>query len=191
LEEEERLLELAERVRKLKLKGLSTEEIAGEFNISHETVIWLLTKEVSKPKDVLVEWNNIGKNPERLETICKALVDLMYEELDKKPELAVGIETSGVPMATLISRQLGIPLGIIRPKGRGLSLISRNFSSVRGKNLVIVDDVITTGETMKGAVSGVKKEGGNPIACLVLIDKKGIEEIEGVPVLSLFRLIRL
>ena len=57
--------------------------------------------------------------------------------------------------------------------------------------VVIVDDVITSGKTVKEVIHAVKDHGGEPIAVTVLIDKSGLSEIEEVPIESLIKVGRL
>ena len=66
-----------------------------------------------------------------------------------------------------------------------------NFGSVKGKKVVIVDDVMTSGNTMKEVIKIIKNQGGEPVVVTVLIDKSGISEIDGVPVESLIKVSRL
>jgi orotate phosphoribosyltransferase len=69
--------------------------------------------------------------------------------------------------------------------------ISSNFAKVKGKRVIVVDDVITSGRTIAEVVEVLKNQGAKPIAVTVLIDKKGISEVGGVPVESLIRVSRL
>ena len=47
------------------------------------------------------------------------------------------------------------------------------------------------GTTMREAVNAIRSRGGEPVGCGVLVDKQGVEEIEGVPVYSLIRVVRI
>ena len=40
-------------------------------------------------------------------------------------------------------------------------------------------------------VEAIREEGGTPVACCVVVDKQGVEEIDGVPVYSLINVIRV
>ncbi|MCD4797792.1 MAG: orotate phosphoribosyltransferase, partial [Methanosarcinales archaeon] len=62
---------------------------------------------------------------------------------------------------------------------------------VSGKKCIIVDDVVTTGSTIKEVISILKSKKAIPTAIGVLIDKKGFDSIEGVPVCSLLRVSRV
>lgn len=51
--------------------------------------------------------------------------------------------------------------------------------------------MITSGRTINEAIRVFRELGAEPLAAVVLIDKKGINELEGVPVLSLIQVSRL
>ena len=75
------------------------------------------------------------------------------------------------------------------PKGHGAGKqIEGNFKS--GANVIVVDDVITTGGSTLKAIDAIEREGGKVAFCLVLVDREegGREAIEarGIHVLPLF-----
>ncbi len=71
--------------------------------------------------------------------------------------------------------------------GRG-KRIEGNFSA--GQEVIVVDDVITTGGSTLKAIDAIEAEGGKVVAALVLVDREegGREAIEarGLPVYPLF-----
>jgi len=186
--------------------GLSKGEIADELNVSRETASWLIDRSeaspgadagVDGPEDIHVDWNAVGRSSERLSHVCAAMADLLpAEEID----LTVGIEKAGVPLATTISQQLGTELGTYAPRKHQWNdndmadldgAFSRNFAEMGGKQCYVVDDTITTGTTMTESVEAIRAEGAEPVACVVLVDKNGTDEIAGVPVHSLVQVIRV
>lgn len=54
-----------------------------------------------------------------------------------------------------------------------------------------MDDVITSGKTVREVIHTVRDLGGEPTCVTVLIDKAGLSEIEDVPVESLIKVSRL
>ncbi len=193
--------ELMEKAHELKEKGFTTGEIADELNISRETALWLVTRKTTKkgvPKDIYIDWSVAGSNPAILKHLSLALADLIRGILDdnglSKPDVIAGVATSGIPIATIIAEDMEASLSIIRPKKhlwepdvkRKLTgFILSNFSGVKGKNVVIVDDIATSGATLRDAVELLEDMGANPLAAVVLIDKKGIKSIAGKPVKAL------
>jgi len=76
------------------------------------------------------------------------------------------------------------------PKGHGQTkLIEGNFR--KGDSVVVLDDVVTSGESTIAAINAVVKEGGTVAFVAVLVDRQegGRERIEalGQSVLSLFK----
>lgn len=75
------------------------------------------------------------------------------------------------------------------PKAHGRNrLIEGRFES--GHNVVVVDDVITTGGSTLQAIDAIQSEGGKVAFALVLVDRQegGREAIEarGIPVIAIF-----
>ncbi len=193
--------DLIEKAKRLKEKGLTTGEIAAELNVSKETAMWLLAKAKkaeAPPSDVYVDLRNIA-NPFRMKCIASAMTDMIMERLNETPDVVVGIATSGIPIATLVAEELGADLSMYYPKKlkwegeeqRVGGLFSENFAKVDEKKCVIVDNVITTGSTIKETAEQINKRGGKVLCAAVIIDKKGIDEMDGFPVLSIFRIVRL
>jgi orotate phosphoribosyltransferase len=189
----------------LQANGLVTRQIADELNVSRETVTWLLTRSKKEeaspaPKDISVNWSSIGKNAFRLRHISIAMCDMVLSTLDKTDvgvDMVVGIGLSGVPLASLMADEMCSQLSVYHAYNevddgentRGA--FSRNFGSVKGKNCVIVDDVITSGSTVNDVITQLRASGAEPIAIAVLVDKSGSEEISNVPVHSLVRIVRV
>ena len=110
--------------------------------------------------------------------------------------MITGISISGIPLATLIAAREGMKLAIYHPSKQGtgehpVGSISGNFSSINGERCIIVDDVITSGNTMKEVVQYLRRHGASPLAIWVIFDKRGLSDVEGVPVFSLFRISRI
>jgi orotate phosphoribosyltransferase len=187
-------------------QGLSKGEIADELNVSRETASWLVERtgkgrhddepsEDAGPPDIHVDWSAIGRDSGRLSAIGGAMADLVDEPT---VDLTVGIEKAGVPLATVVARETDADLATYAPRkhqweegdlAEDAGTFSRNFAEIRGRECVIVDDTITSGTTMTETVEAVRNEGGDPVGCVVLADKRGIESIEDVPVVSLVQVI--
>jgi orotate phosphoribosyltransferase len=196
--------ELLKKVIELKNNGLTIGEIAEELNVSMETARYLvlnaekLLKEEEKAiklenVDIFIDWKNIGSSANRLRCISSIIVDILKSR-NIEFDTVVGVSTSGVPIATLVASELGKDLTIYIPKkhiseeGKKITgSISQNFSSVNYKRAVIIDDVVTSGSTLKECIKQLK-EICSPKLIVVLIDKSGLDEIEGVPLIPLIRI---
>lgn len=193
-------------------RGLSKGEIADELNVSRETASWLVERSgaqptddadsddatgPSGPQDIHVDWSAIGRDSTRLTHVGRAMADLLAKE-GEEVDLTVGIEKAGTPLATTIARELDTDMAAYAPAkhqwnegdiydvGGGFS---RNFATIRGRECYIVDDTVTSGTTLTETVEAVQAEGGDPKACVVIVDKQGLDEVAGVPVYSLINVV--
>ena len=196
---------LIQKAVELQSKGLVTGQIADELNVSRETVTWLLTRSKKEatspaPRDISVDWSNIGKSSYRLRYIANALSDMVLESItrtDSEVDIVVGIASSGVPFASLMADELGTDFAVFHShkdhiKGANMrGTFSRHFGDVANKNCVIVDDVITSGTTIIDAIEQIRELGAKPVAVAVLVDKKGADILSDVPVESLVRILRV
>ena len=200
---------LIKRASELRSHGFTTGEIADELNVSMDTARWLTLqkadekKEIKQPADFAINWKSLGASSSRLKYISAALGDMAmtHGEIDT----VIGVAISGIPFSVLMADFIEdmackkTSLAVYHPNkhkkvdnnGDGEGAISNNFGSVEGKKVVIVDDVITSGKTMREVINSVRDHGAEPIACTVLIDKAGLSEVEGVPVESLIKVSRL
>ncbi len=120
------------------------------------------------------------------------------EILPKFPEAcSIGGMTMGAdPISLAIgmySAQAEKPLCVFtvrkeaKDHGRG-KRIEGNFAA--GQQVIVVDDVITTGGSTLKAIDAIEAEGGKVVAALVLVDRQegGREAIEsrGIPVFPMF-----
>jgi orotate phosphoribosyltransferase len=197
--------DLIARAKLLLSEGHSPGQIADELSLSMETVTWLLTqvKGAAAPKDVHIDWTAVSSSAPLLEETALMLLRRYYADQDdssgahaRDAGLIVGIALSGIPLATIIAVQEAAKLAIYHPakqntSERPVGSISGNFAPVTGERCIIVDDTITSGKTMKEVVKYLKKHGASPVAIWVIFDKRGIRDIEGVPVYSLFKISRI
>ncbi|MDD1760552.1 MAG: orotate phosphoribosyltransferase-like protein [Methanothrix sp.] len=199
---------LMKKAAELKAEGLVEGQISEELNVSSETVTWLLThaektSTAPGPKDISVDWSMIGKSAYRLGHVSQALSDILYETLDDNDcgvDVVVGIALSGLPLAGVVASDLGAELAVYTPSKQMLTKeaskkargnLSANFSDVNDKECIIIDDVVTSGRTIEETVEYLDEHGAKINAIAVLIDKKGTDEIAGVPVVSLLKVIRV
>ncbi|RLI63448.1 MAG: orotate phosphoribosyltransferase-like protein [Candidatus Asgardarchaeum californiense] len=183
---------LRKKATKYKESGLTDHEIAEELNVSKDTALWILSKgKNKKPEgDVKIGWRSIGVYPSRISLIADALCDILLEETEKNDldiDTVVGIAINGIPVATYIADKLGLELAVFRPNYEKGGAFSSNYADVKDKNVVLVDDVVGSGDTFKNAIKTTKSEKGKPVLCLSIINKKAKNDMNGVPLRALIR----
>jgi len=196
--------DLIARAKVLLSEGHSPGQIADELSLSMETVTWLLTQakggSAAPTKDVHIDWTAVSSQAPLLDGIAQMLLNRYYTAQkdgdSPSADVIVGIALSGIPLATIISVQEAAKLAIYHPAKQNTSAhpvgsISGNFAAIGDQRCIIVDDVITSGNTMREVIKYLKKHGAVPVAIWVIFDKRGIRDIDGVPVYSLFTISRI
>jgi orotate phosphoribosyltransferase len=90
----------------------------------------------------------------------------------------------------MLSEILGLDFAVYRPHAESNTggAFSSNFASVaNGKKVIVVDDVLSTGATIKSSIADIKEAGGQTVLVLVIVNKSSLNEIDGVPLRGLIR----
>ncbi len=172
--------------------GLTTYEIAKDLNVSKDTIEWLLAQDsVEKPEgDIKIGWRSVGVRPARISFIAEAMYDIIIEEIKQNKisvEGIIGIAINGIPFATFVAEELDVDFSVFRPNDEKSGSFSSNYASVKDKNVVIIDDVVGSGMTLRNTIKQTKASGANVVLCVTLVNKTAKNEIDGVPVRSLIR----
>lgn len=124
------------------------------------------------------------KYPEYTEKLCKVIAD---DYRGSGVELVVGPAMGGILVAYEVAKQLGVP-NIFAERENGKMTLRRNFSIEKGQKVLVVEDVVTTGGSVKEVIDIVKAAGGEVVGAGVLVDRSNGQVDLGVklvPVLSM------
>jgi len=202
--------DLIDSAKELSASGFSKGEIADELNVSRETANWLVGRSQGTDPaetadssgdlaDIHVDWSALGRDSARLTYTGQSMADLLSKQ-GGDVDLTVGIEKAGTPIATVVAQTLDTDIATYTPRKHhwedgdveeGKGTLSRNFADIRDRDCYIVDDIITSGTTMSETITAIRERGGDPVACVVLVDKNGVSELAGVPVYSLIQTVRV
>ena len=188
---------MAAKAKELKDKGQTNREIGHEMHLGQPTIDWLLAKQASEnfdeapPPDVKVGWRTIGVSGSRIQAIAEIMADVILEEQDNlgfELDMVAGVTNNGVPLATMVSDLLGVDFGMIRPSREGTQInYASNYAGLKGKNIVLIDDVVSSGSTAEEVIEFVRAREGVPVLVMVLINKKADNKIDDVPLRALIR----
>ncbi|HEY7463616.1 MAG TPA: orotate phosphoribosyltransferase [Candidatus Limnocylindria bacterium] len=110
------------------------------------------------------------------------------------PTLVVGPTTGGVLLAFDTARQLGPRLGhqvrgvFAEPMERGRRALRRGWPVSSDDRIVLVDDILTTGASVRETIDAVRAAGGEPLAAAVIVDRSTRDADLGVPLTALGRI---
>ena len=108
--------------------------------------------------------------PEILSTISSLITEkIKDDEIDKVAGPALG----AVPIAAAVSLESKLPLLMIRKekKGYGTSKLIEG-ELLEGDNVIVVEDVSTTGGSLLKAIKAIQENGGNVKRAFVVVDRQ-------------------
>jgi orotate phosphoribosyltransferase len=98
--------------------------------------------------------------------VCKAFSKIV-EELN--PEVIAGTASSAISWASWIAEKLGKPMVYIRKKGKDYGqekLIEGG--DIKGKDVIVIEDLVSTGGSSMNAVEACREAGANVIAMVAI-----------------------
>jgi len=113
-------------------------------------------------------------SPITMDWIANSFTRIVLNEIGKdKIDRILGVPTAGVPFATVVSQKLGIPLIYYR-QARKEHGVRKKVEGILERNdrVLIIDDLITTGESVIEAAEVVRDQGGVVNELVVLLDRE-------------------
>lgn len=106
---------------------------------------------------------------------------------DQNIETVIGPAMGGIIVAYEVARALGVR-ALFTERENGMMKLRRGFVIQPGERILVVEDVITTGGSVKEVIQEVREAGGIPVAAGVLVDRSGGTVDLGVPLTALLKL---
>ncbi|MDQ0204837.1 orotate phosphoribosyltransferase [Pectinatus haikarae] len=128
---------------------------------------FLLTSGLHSP--MYVEKFNVLQHPRYTEALCKELAERFA---DMQVQTVVGPMTGGILLAHEVGKALGTR-AIFTERVDGKMAFRRGFSLKRGERVLIVEDIVTTGGSVKEVIDVVRSEGAVPVGVGLLVDRSG------------------
>ena len=134
----------------------------------------------SKPFLWASGWNSPIYCDNRLTLSFPAIRNYIRDEFSKqiedkygKPDVIAGVATGAIGIGILVAEELGLPFVYVRPepKKHGRQNQVEGFLQ-KGQNVVVVEDLISTGNSSLLAVEALKEAGAN-------VKEKKKKEMEG------------
>jgi orotate phosphoribosyltransferase len=142
---------------------------------------FLLTSGLHSP--VYWEKFRLLQYPVYTEKLCRLIAQHFKNQ---RVEVVAGPTTGGIILAFETALLLGVR-SIFAEKEGATRVFRRDFELKTGEHVLIVDDVLTTGGSIRGTIDAVNKHGGVVIGIGVLVDRSAEEIDFNVPLFSCLR----
>ncbi|MGE0529607.1 MAG: orotate phosphoribosyltransferase [Bdellovibrionales bacterium] len=124
--------------------------------------------------------------------LLRAIAAEMKQLIPEGTEVLAGLEMGGIPVATALSLETGLPAVFVRKKAKsyGTCRVAEGLESLRDKRVCIIEDVVTTGGQVVLSAEDLRKEGARirDVLCVISRQQGGEENLRqaGLELKSLF-----
>ena len=109
------------------------------------------------------------QHPEHLQLFANEIVDGFR---DLSIDLVISPAVGGIVLGTEVGRQLNVQT-IFTERENGVMTLRRGFEILAWNNVLVVEDVVTTGGSVQEVMNVVNKAGANIVGVGVLVDRSG------------------
>ncbi len=129
---------------------------------------------------VYVEKFRLLEQPTATERLCRLISDRFRGD---EPELVAAPTTGGIILSYEVARLLGLR-GIFAERSESGRKFQRGFEVRPGERTLIVDDILTTGGSIRDVIEAVRRADGEPVGVGVLVDRSGGRTDFGLPLFA-------
>ena len=166
---------------------MTDEEILVEFRSAKALLDghFILSSGLRSPR--YLQCARVLMDGRRAEKLARALADKLAPDLRQRIGAVVSPAMGGVIIGHEMGRALGVPAMFVeRPDG--VFGLRRGFALAQGEQVLLVEDVITTGLSSREAIAAIEATGATVIAAASLVDRSGGTADLGVPFTPLIRI---
>jgi orotate phosphoribosyltransferase len=133
---------------------------------------------------VFLQKTLVFRRPEKTEILCRALADKIrqsgYADVSQVVSPAVG----GIIPGYETARHLGLP-AIYTERVDGKFALRRNFEVAPGEKVIVVEDIVSTGLSIRECIECLRGYGADVVAAACIIDRSAGKSQLDVPLISL------
>lgn len=160
---------------------LSNEEVLEIFKKTGGVLHGHFKLTSGRHSDTYMQCAKLFVDTKSSEKLCQALA----EKLDGIAcDMVISPAVGGILMGYEMARQLNVP-NIFAERENGAMTFRRGFELPAGINVIVVEDVVTTGGSVKEVVELVKKSGANVSAVASIVDRSNGKVDFGVKFVNL------
>jgi orotate phosphoribosyltransferase len=143
---------------------------------------FLLTSGLHSP--VYWEKFRILERPEYTQPLC-AMIAAHFK--NEGVNVVAGPTTGGIILAFEIARQMGLRCIFAEKEENGKRGFRRGFALAPGERVLVVDDILTTGKSVKEVLEAVREKNASVVGIGVLVDRSEHDLKLGYPLYSCLR----
>ena len=162
---------------------MNTEEVLEIFREAGAVLEghFILTSGLRSP--VFLQKARVFMHADKTEKLCRALAEQIRQRVPGRIDYVVGPAVGGLIPAYETSRHLGVP-AIWVEREQGVFQL-RRFEIEKGARVVIVEDIVTTGLSIRETIECLRALGAEVAAAACIVDRSAGKTDVGVPLVAL------
>lgn len=163
---------------------MTTEEVLDLFRESGALLEghFILSSGLRSP--IFLQKARVFMYPEKAEKLCRALAAKIREAGYGDVSQIVSPAVGGIIPGYETARHLGVP-AIYTERVDGVFELRRGFELAPAEKVIVVEDIVSTGVSIRECIEAIRKTGADVVAAACLIDRSAGEAEVGVPLVSL------
>ncbi|MBQ9625064.1 MAG: orotate phosphoribosyltransferase [Clostridia bacterium] len=142
---------------------------------------FLLTS--GRHSDKYMQCARLFEYPKYSEMLSKQVAEMFA---DTEIDLVVGPAIGGIIMAYEVARQIGVK-NVFAERQEGVMTLRRNFVIPQGARVLVTEDVVTTGGSVREVMALVEKAGATVVGVGSMVDRSNGAVDFGVPFKPVYR----
>ncbi len=123
--------------------------------------------------------------PQYLQSFCKEIVEF-YREEEEVIDVVAAPAVGGIVVAQEVARQFGVR-SIFTEREESRMTLRRGFAFENGENVLVVEDVVTTGGSVNEVIQLVEHAGGLVVGVGCIVDRSDKKLKIDVPIVSVHK----
>ncbi|MCA3623116.1 MAG: orotate phosphoribosyltransferase [Methylobacterium sp.] len=162
---------------------MTRDEILAEFRAAGALLEGHFILSSGRRSPVFIQKFRVFEHPARTETLCRALAEKLTAAFGKV-DVVVAPAIGGIVPGYEIARALGAR-SIFVEREEGVFQLRRGFEIREGERVVVVEDIVTTGLSVRECLNSLGDQPGKILGVACLIDRSGGKADVGAPLVSL------
>ena len=133
---------------------------------------------------VFLQKAKVFQYPDQTEILCKALAEKIMDAGFGNVDAVIGPAVGGIIPGYETSRHMKVPAMYVERQD-GVFTLRRGFELAQGARVVVVEDIVTTGLSVRECIKALADVGIETAAVACLIDRSAGEADVGKPLISL------
>jgi len=166
---------------------VTEDEVLGEFRAAEALLEghFILSSGLRSPR--YLQCARVLMNPRRAARLAEAVAATIPAELRARITAVVSPAMGGVIAGQEVARALDVDAMFVE-RPTGTFELRRGFRLTPGQQVLMMEDVVTTGLSSREAIKAIAEAGGQVIAAASLVDRSNGTADLGVPFFPLIRL---